>query len=71
MSLKLRKSLSTVLMKNWAVALSGTWVRAIARVPRSFFSPLSASFLIGGRVGFSFMLTLMPPPWIMKPGMTR
>ena len=40
------------LMKNCAVALSTTLVRAIAIVPRSFFRPLSASFLIGARVGF-------------------
>jgi hypothetical protein len=43
----------------------------MAMVPRRFFRPLSASFLTGGLVGFSFMLTVMPPPWIMKLGMIR
>lgn len=39
----LRNALSTRLMKNWAVALWGSRVRAMARVPRSFLTPLSAS----------------------------
>ena len=39
--------------------------------PRSFFSPLSASFLIVSRVDFCSMPSVNPPPWIMKPGMTR
>src|SRR5437870_12357619 len=34
-------------MKNCDVALSGTLVRAMARVPVSFLSPLPDSFLIG------------------------
>ena len=34
-------------MKNWAVALSGSEVRAMARVPRTFDRPLPDSFLIG------------------------
>jgi UPF0042 nucleotide-binding protein len=34
-------------MKNCDVALSTTLVRAMARVPVSFFRPLAASFLIG------------------------
>ncbi|MNU07701.1 hypothetical protein D3C72_2534140 [compost metagenome] len=58
-------------MKNWAVAESGTLVRAIAMVPRSFFRPFWASSGIGGRVGFSFMSAVKPPPWIMNPGITR
>ena len=40
-------------MKNWLVALFGSLVRAIDTVPREFRSPFLASFLIGGRVGFS------------------
>ena len=39
-------------MKNCAVALSTTPVRAIAMVPRTLLTPLAASFLIGARVGF-------------------
>src|SRR5262245_56415503 len=58
-------------MKNWAVALSTTFVRAIASVPRLFASPLSASFLIAARVGFCVKSLVKPPPWIMKPGITR
>ena len=34
-------------MKNWQVAESGSFVRAMAIVPRLFESPLSDSFLIG------------------------
>ena len=58
-------------MKNWAVALSTTFVRAIASVPRSFASPFVASFRIGARVSFRCMSAVMPPPWIMKPLITR
>ena len=58
-------------MKNCAVALSTTFVRAIASVPRAFLRPLPASFLIGARVGFCVMSGVKPPPWIMKPGITR
>ena len=46
-------------------------LRAMATVPRSLRSLLAASFLIGGRVAFSFMVASMPPPWIMNRGMTR
>src|SRR5262245_10366789 len=46
-------------------------VRAIDSVPRRFFLPLVASFLMGARVFFCFMPGSKPPPWIMKPGMTR
>ena len=49
---KIEKSLLTRLMKNWEVADSGSEVRAMAIVPRSFFRPLLASFLIGGKVVF-------------------
>ena len=38
--------------RNCAVAELGSLVRAIAIVPVRFFRPLSASFLIGARVGF-------------------
>ncbi len=58
-------------MKNWAVALSTAWVRAIVMPPRSFLRPLFASFLIAFRVGFSLMSRVKPPPWIMKFGITR
>ena len=57
-----RKLLSATLMKNWLVAEFGLLVRAIAKVPRVFLSPLLASFLIAGRVAFSLRLTSMPPP---------
>ena len=43
---------SNVLMKNWAVALLMMDVRAMAIVPRVFFSPFPASFLIGSCVFF-------------------
>ena len=58
-------------MKNWAVALFGSEVRAIATVPSVFFRPFAASFLIGARVGFLFMAASMPPPWTMKLLITR
>jgi hypothetical protein len=58
-------------MKNWAVAECGSWVRAMAMVPASFLRPLRASFSMGARVAFSSMRAFMPPPWIMKPSMTR
>jgi hypothetical protein len=45
--------------------------RAIATVARALRRPLLASFLIGSRPGFSLMSWVNPPPWIMKPGMTR
>ena len=57
--------------KNCAVALSTTFVRAIASVPRSFLRPFWASFLIGARVSFCAIAASKPPPWIMKPGITR
>src|SRR5690606_41490949 len=60
-----------VVMKNWLVAESTTWVRAMAMVPRSLRRPLSASFLIGLKVSFSRMSASKPPPWIMKLGITR
>ena len=62
-------------MKNCAVALCGSRVRAIASVPISCRSPAlkvsSASFLIGSRIGFSLKSAVKPPPWTMKPRMTR
>jgi hypothetical protein len=48
-----RKPLSTVLMKNWAVALCGSPVRAMAMVYLSFFRPLAASFSMGRRCPFA------------------
>ena len=67
----MRKSLSTVLMKNCALAECGADVRAIASVYLVFFRPLLASLVIGSRVGFCFMLGSKPPPCTMKPLMTR
>jgi len=58
-------------MKNWAVALWGSEVRAIATVYFWFSKPLSASLVMGARVAFCFMSASMPPPWIMKPLITR
>ena len=58
-------------MKNCALAECGSGVRAIAIVPTSFFRPFPASFSTGGRVGFWRMSLSNPPPWIMKPSMTR
>ena len=58
-------------MKNWEVALCGSLVRAMASVPRVFFKPLSASFWTGALVGFCVMSEVKPPPWTMKPGITR
>ena len=58
-------------MKNWAVAEWGSEVRAMAMVPRAFFRPLPASFSMGDPVGFWRMPGSKPPPWIMKPSITR
>lgn len=67
-----RNALSFTLMKNWHVAESAWFPsRAIAIVPRRFFSPLRHSFLIGLSAGFCFMSAVNPPPWIMKSGITR
>ena len=72
---QLRTLLSATLMKNCAVAESGFAVRAMAMVPTAFFSPPStpprASFGIAARVGFCRNAPSKPPPWIMKPLMTR
>ena len=54
-----------------ARVVGGPAVRAMATVPRSFFRPLVASFLIGALFFFWLMSGSMPPPWIMKPGITR
>ena len=70
-ALKFRKALSATLMKNCAVTECGSEVRAIATVYLSFTRPLSASLVIGARVGFCFIEASMPPPWIMKPLITR
>ena len=58
-------------MKNCAVAECGSEVRAIATVYFVFLRPLVASLATGSRVGFCFMPGSMPPPWIMKPSITR
>lgn len=63
--------MSFTLMKNCAVAECGSFVRAIAIVYVSFFRPLFASFAIGASVGFCFRPGSKPPPWIMKPLITR
>ena len=67
----LRKALSAALMKNCALAEWGAWVRAIATVYLLFFRPLLASFSIWASVGFWVMPGSNPPPWTIKPGMTR
>ena len=58
-------------MKNCEVALLGSLVRAMATVPRRLRTPLRASLRMGACVGFSFISAVIPPPWIMKRGMTR
>ena len=62
-------------MKNCDVAEFGSLVRAIATVPGTFSSPAllddSASMGTGGRVGFCENSGVNPPPWIMKPSITR
>src|ERR1035437_1491187 len=58
-------------MKNCAVADCRSEVRAMAIVPTSFFRPLLASFCTGGRVFFCTKSVVKPPPWIMKPLITR
>ena len=58
-------------MKNWHVALSSSFVRAMATEPRAFFRPLPDSFLMGALAAFSCMSAVSPPVWIMKLGMTR
>src|SRR5450830_802521 len=63
-------ALSFTLMKNWAVAELGLLVRAMAMVPRSLVRPV-VSKAMGVRVDFSFMSGPKPPPWIMKPSITR
>ena len=60
-----------MLMKNWLDAECGSDVRAMATVYFLFLSPLPASFAIVARVGFCFMPGSMPPPWTMKPSITR
>ena len=58
-------------MKNCEVALWTALVRAIATVPRSLPSPLSASLRIGSRGNFCVRSSRKPPPWIMKSSITR
>ena len=62
-------------MKNCDVAELGSDVRAIAIVPGTFFKPalllIAASLTIGGLVGFWLKSVVKPPPWIMKPSITR
>jgi hypothetical protein len=62
-------------MKNCAVAEFGSDVRAIASVPGTLSRPAlldcSASIAIGGFVGFCLKSAVKPPPWIMKPPITR
>ena len=65
-----RKRASSKQMKNWLLALSGSDVRAIEQVPRTWGS-LENSAL---RLGLSEPLDPVPvgsPPCTMKPGMTR
>ncbi|MNH46957.1 hypothetical protein D3C79_1099700 [compost metagenome] len=46
-------------------------VRAMAMLYFLFFRPLSASFWMLARVFFWLMPGSKPPPWIMKPLITR
>ena len=67
----LRAAISGGVPAERAVAEFGTTVRAIDTVPRALLRPLRDSSGIGGRVGFCVMSGVKPPPWIMKPGITR
>jgi hypothetical protein len=58
-------------MKNCDEAECGSDVRAMATVYLRFLRPLVASFAIGARVGFWRIPGSIPPPWIMKPSITR
>ena len=62
-------------MKNCAVAELGSLVRAIDSVPGTFSRPAlldcSDSIGTGGLVGFCWKSVVNPPPWIMKPEITR
>ena len=62
-------------MKNCDVAELGSLVRAIAMVPGTLASPAldadSDSIGIGALVGFCLKSVVKPPPWIMKPSITR
>ena len=59
-------------MKNSEVAESGSFVRAIAIVPRVLLNACDASNSMGGNnADFSFRLLSKPPPCAMKPLMTR
>src|SRR6266487_2864563 len=51
---KSRRWLSLTLMKNWEVALLGSFVRAMAIVPRELRRPFLASFRMAGPVGSGF-----------------
>src|SRR6185503_1413286 len=64
-------ALSLTLMKNCEVALFESLVQTIAMEPRVLRTPLRASLRMGGEVGFSCSSAVIPPPWIMKPGITR
>ena len=57
-----RNALSLPLMKNWSVALSTAFVRAMATVYSSFSSPFSASFLISAWVALGVMSGSKRPP---------
>jgi hypothetical protein len=63
--------LSTRFTKNWDVALFTSLVRAMESEPRRFFTPLRASFSMGGRVFFCLKSFVSPPPWMTKPGTMR
>ena len=67
-----RKALSTRLMKNWQVALSISGRPGHGqRAPQCSSGRSPASFLMGGLADFSCMSAVIPPPWTMKPLMTR
>ncbi len=60
-------------MKNWQVAEFGSFVRAMAMVPRTLDRPLPDSFLIGAVFALVFLPHLVGHATAlnMKPGMTR
>jgi hypothetical protein len=60
-----KRALSLTLIKNWLVALLGSFVvQAIETLPRVLLGPFLASFLIGRPVARSSRSMPSPPPWM-------
>ena len=51
--------------------IPGFMIQGGGMTPNMVEKPKNASFWIGAFLGFSAMSGVMPPPWTMKPGMTR